>query len=180
MTQDGEAQRSSEHEEMSKLVAAYEFGMLPDEERDGFLLRLAQGKAHLSVELNRRLRQVAPMPEPELQPQRTVGQLRRKAEERRERERRRRAEEAEARRLQELETLAKREAQTWEEVDTLIQQTQAKAYVEAVRLLLKLRELARYQGQEETFQQRLNHMCEQYYRRSALLRRLHEADLYRT
>ena len=153
--------------------------LLPEEERDGFLLRLAQGEAHLSVELNRRLRQVAPMPEPELQPPRTVGQLLREAEERRERERRRRAKEAEARRVQELETLAKREAQTWEEVDTLIQQTQAKAYGEAVRLLLKLRELARYQGQEETFRQRLNHIYEQYYRRSALLRRLHEAGLYR-
>ena len=36
MTQDGEARRSSEHEKMSKLVAAYEFGMLPDEERAAF------------------------------------------------------------------------------------------------------------------------------------------------
>ncbi len=154
--------------------------LLPEGERDGFLLRLAQGEAHLSVELNRRLRQVAPLPEPEMRPQRTVGQLLGEAEERRERERRRRAEEAEARRVRELEALAQREAQTWEEVDTLIQQSQAKAYGEAVQLLLKLRELARYQGQEETFQQRLNHIYEQYRRRSGLRRRLHDAGLDET
>jgi len=153
---------------------------LPAEERDTFLLRLAQGEAHLSVELNRRLRQVSPVPEPEPRPRRTVGQLLREAEERRERERRRRAEEAEARRVRELEALAKREAQTWDEVDALIQQTQAKAYDEAVRLLLKLRELAGYQSQEATFQQRLNRIYEQYHRRSALLRRLQKAGLYQT
>jgi hypothetical protein len=48
---------------------------LSPEERDGFLLRLAQGGLHLSVELNRRLREVAPLPEPEAPPRRTVGQL---------------------------------------------------------------------------------------------------------
>ena len=154
--------------------------LLPEGERNAFLLRLAQGEAHLSVELNRRLRQVAPLPELELRPQRTVGQLLGEAEERREREQIRRAEEAEARRVRELEALAKREAQTWEEVDTLIQRSQAKAYGEAVQLLLKLRELARYQGQEETFQQRLNHIYEQYRRRSSLRRRLQDAGLYET
>ena len=174
------AEASSDQKTASEGWLRGAIALLPEEERDGFLLRLAQGETHLSVELNRRLRQVAPMPEPELQPRRTVGQLLKETEERRERERRRRAEESEARRVQELEVLAKREAQTWEEVDTLIQQTQAKAYDKAVRLLLKLRELARYKEQEETFQQRLNHMCEQYCKRSALLRRLHEADLYRT
>jgi len=174
------AEASSDREKASEGWLRCAIDLLPEEERDGFLLRLARGEAHLSVELNRRLRQVALIPEPELQPRRTVGQLLKEAEERRERERKRRAKEAETRRVQELETLAKREAQTWEEVDTLIQQTQAKAYDKAVRLLLKLRELARYKEQEETFQQRLNHMCEQYCRRSALLRRLHEAGLYRT
>jgi len=172
------AEASRDRETASAGWLSRAMALLPEGERDGFLLRLAQGEAHLSVELNRRLRQVAPLPEPELRPQRTVGQLLGEAEERRERERRQRAEEAETRRVRELEALAQREAQTWEEVDTLIQQSQAKAYGEAVQLLLKLRELARYQGQEETFQQRLNHIYEQYHRRSSLRRRLHDAGLY--
>jgi hypothetical protein len=174
------AESSGDRETASEGWLRRAISQLPEEERDTFLLRLARMEAHLSVELNRRLHQVSPVPEPEPQPRRTVGQLLREVEERQERERSRRAEEAEARRVRELEALAKREVQTWDEVDALIQQTQAKAYDEAVRLLLKLRELARHQGQEATFQQRLNRICEQYRKRSALLRRLHEAGLYQT
>ena len=82
------AEASSDQKTASEGWLRGAIALLPEEERDGFLLRLAQGEAHLSVELNRRLRQVAPMPEPELRPQRTVGQLLREAEKRRERERR--------------------------------------------------------------------------------------------
>ena len=96
------AEASSDREAASAGWLRGAMALLPEGERDGFLLRLAQGEAHLSVELNRRLRQVAPLPEPELRPQRTVGQLLREAEELRERERRQRAEEAETRRVREL------------------------------------------------------------------------------
>jgi hypothetical protein len=151
---------------------------LPGQERDAFLLRLAQGEPHLSVDLNRRLREILPLPEAELPPRRTVGQLLQEAEDRRERERRRRAEEAEAKRIRELEALAKREAETWAEVESLIEQMQAKPYEEAVQLLVRLRDLAEYQGEEAAFQQRLNHVYEKYSRRSGLLRRLSDAGLY--
>jgi hypothetical protein len=63
-------------------------GRLPGEERDDFLLRLARGEPHLSIDLNRRLRQVAPLPEPAGSARRTVGQLRQKAEARWEEEHR--------------------------------------------------------------------------------------------
>ena len=124
------------------------------------------------------LRQVAPQPEPEALPRRTVGQLVRETEEHREREHRRRVAEAEAKRIRELKALAKRESETWTEIFALIEQMQAKPYAEAVRLLGKLRDLAEYQGEEEAFQQRLNGVYEQYSRRSALLRRLREAGLH--
>jgi hypothetical protein len=150
---------------------------LPAEERDAFLLRLAQGEPHLSGELNRRLREISPLPGAELPPRRTVGQLWREAEERREREERRRAEEAEARRIQELDALAKREAQAWAEVDAQIQRMNARAYDEAVRMLIKLRDLAEHRGRETAFQQRLNTIFEQYGRRPALLGRLRDAGL---
>lgn len=151
---------------------------LGGEERDAFLLRLAQGEPHLSVELNRRLRQISPLPEAETHPRRTVGRLREEAEDRRERERRRRAEEAEAKRIRELEALAKREAETWAEVEVLIEKMQPKPYDEAVRLLVRLRELAEYQGAKAGFQQRLNHIYEKYSRRPGLLGRLRDAGLY--
>ena len=153
---------------------------LSREERDAFLLRLAQGEASLSAKLNRRLRQVAPLPELKASPRRTVGQLVQETEERREREHRRRAAEAEVQRIRELKALAKRESETWTEIFALIEQMQAKPYAEAVRLLGKLRDLAEYQGEEAAFQQRLNGIYEQYSRRSALLRRLHEAGLHQS
>jgi len=53
---------------------------LSGEERDAFLVRLAQGEPHLSVELHRRLREVAPLSEPEQPSRRTVAQLLREAE----------------------------------------------------------------------------------------------------
>jgi hypothetical protein len=153
---------------------------LPAEERDAFLLRLAQGEPHLSLALNRRLREIVPLPKMSPQSRRTVGQLLAQAEEHRQREIRRRAEEAEARRIRELEALAKREGEAWAKVEGLIGKTQAKPYDEAVRLLVRLRDLARYQGKEPVFHQRLNGIYERYSRRPALLDRLHKAGLHQS
>jgi len=151
---------------------------LSREECDAFLLRLARRETSLSAKLNRRLRQVAPLPEPEGFPRRTVGQLVQETEERHKREHQRRVAEAEAKRIRELKALAKRESETWTEIFALIEQMQARPYAEAVRLLGKLRDLAEYQEEEAAFQQRLNGIYEQYSRRSALLRRLREAGLH--
>jgi hypothetical protein len=153
---------------------------LPLEEKDAFLLRLAQGEPHLALALNRRLGALRGAPQPDTTQRRTVDELFNAAEALRERKRKEQAAQAEARRIRELEALAKHEAQTWEEVEALIQQSKAKAYKEAAQLLVKLRELAIYQGQEMVFQQRLNRIYEQYSRRSALLRRLRDAGLYQS
>lgn len=151
---------------------------LSREECDAFLLRLAQREASLSAKLHQRLRQIAPLPKPEASPRRTVGQLVWETEECHERELRRQAEEAEAKRIRELEALAKRESETWAEVFALIERMQAKPYDEAVRLLSRLQDLAAYQAEEAAFQQRLNRIYEQYSRRPALLSRLREAGLH--
>jgi hypothetical protein len=152
---------------------------LADEERNAFLLRLARGEAHLSAALNQRLRALAPWSGTEPPPRRTVGKLLRAAKDQRERQHRQQVEEAEAKRIQELQALAEREPQAWAEVDALIQQMNARAYDGAVQLLVRLRDLAEYQGQETAFQQRLDAIHEQYSRRSALLHRLRDAGLAR-
>lgn len=149
------------------------------EEGDAFLLRLAQGEAHLSVELNRRLQELTGSTRHgQVEPQRTVGQLLQRAQQIQVQARRKQAEEAETKRIQELEVLAPRSDQAWQEVETLIQKSQSKAYDEAVQLLAKLRELAMYQGQEAIFQQRLNQIYRQYSSRTSLLRRLRQLGLY--
>jgi len=152
---------------------------LAADERDAFLLRLAQGEPHLSIWLNRRLREIALPPRFPLRPPRTVGQLLHQAEERRKREERRRAEEAEARRIRELEALVRREPEAWAEVELLIEQMQARPYDDAVVILIKLRDLARYRGEEAAFQARIGHFCEKYSRRSSLIRRLSDAGMHR-
>jgi hypothetical protein len=150
---------------------------LAEAERDAFLLRLATGEAHLSAELNRRLRRVSPLLEPEAGSRRTVGELLRLAEDRRAHQRRLRAEKAEAQRIQQLEALAPREAEIWTEVDRLIERMDGRAYDEAVALLIRLRDLAEYQGEGSAFQARLNRIYAEYPRRSGLLRRLREGGL---
>lgn len=150
---------------------------LPSDERDTFLLRLAQGEPHLTAVLNRRLREIAPRPSEASLLRRTVDDLLQAAEAQREQERKRRAAEAEARRISQMEALAQREAEVWAEVETLIERMQAKPYDQAVELLVKLHDLAHYQDQEAGFQQRIDDLYERYPRRSGLLRRLREAGL---
>jgi hypothetical protein len=154
---------------------------LSTEERDGFLLRLAQGESHLSLVLNRRLGTLvgADVSQHETGPRRTVGELFAEAKDLAEHRRAAEAAAAEARRIAELEALAQRGDAVWDEVDALIQQGQAKPYDEAVRLLRRLRDLAEYQGRTVAFQKRLNRIHDEYSRRSALMRRLRNAGLLR-
>jgi hypothetical protein len=154
-------------------------GRLPPEERDAFLLRLAKGEPHLSLALNRCLRALIDVSVPvgDAAPPRTVGELLATVELLRERRRREAAAQAEAGRIARLEALAQREDEAWREVDALIQRSQAKAYDEVVRLLVKLKELAGYQRQEPVFEGHLEQICDLYSRRHALMGRLREAGL---
>jgi len=172
------AKSSAAREVVSDDILRQAIAKLSREECNEFLLRLAQGEPRLSVEINRRLRELIGTSEPQTQQPRTIRQLLEVAEQERERERRRLAEEAEAKRIQELESLAKQEAQMWKDIDALIQKKQTKLYDEAVQLLVKLQELAVYKGEESVFQERLNQIYEQYSRRPGLLQRLRDADLH--
>ncbi len=176
----GEAQPISE-DDLRRAIAK-----LAPEERDAFLLRLAQGEPRLSLAFKRRLGAFMTPPhlcrttgarQAEARARRTVGQLFAEAEELRERERKEQAARAEAKRVAELEALAGRGERAWQEVDTLIQQSTGKAYDQAVKLLVKLKELAQHQGQESAFQSRLERIEEGYARRSALMKRLRKAGL---
>jgi hypothetical protein len=153
---------------------------LSRQECERYLLRLVQGELHLSVALLSRLRELVGRPTAEsgMAPRRTVGCLLAETERRQEEERRRQAEAAERKRLQELDALAKREAEKWQEVEDLIEQRTGNAYDEAVQLLVRLRELAIHKGQEAAFEHRIDQIGEQYNRRSALLRRMRRVGLY--
>jgi hypothetical protein len=146
-------------------------------ERQDFLLRLAKGEHNLSAKLKQKLSQLIPTSPASNQPRRTIQELLEAAAEEGKKAEKRRQQEAEAKRIEELQTLAKREAQVWQQVESLIQKAQSKSYDEAVKLLVKLRDLAEYQNRLPVFQERLNRIYEQYSNRSGLKRRLQEIGL---
>jgi hypothetical protein len=146
-------------------------------ERQDFLLRLAKGEHNLSAKLKQKLSQLIPTSPASNQPRRTIQELLEAAAEEGKKAEKRRQQEAEAKRIEELQTLAKREAQVWQQVESLIQKAQSKSYDEAVKLLVKLRDLAEYQNRLPVFQERLNRIYEQYSNRSGLKRRLQEVGL---
>jgi citrate synthase len=146
-------------------------------ERQDFLLRLAKGEPNLSAKFKQKLSQLIPTSPPSNQPRRTVQELLEAASEEEKKAEKRRQQEAEAKRIEELQTLAKREAQVWQQVESLIQKAQSKSYYEAVKLLVKLRDLAEYQNGLPVFQECLNQIYEQYSNRSGLKRRLQEIGL---
>ena len=146
-------------------------------EREDFLLRLAKGEHNLSAKFQQKLSQLIPNSPASNQPRRRIQELLEAAAEEEKKAEKRRQQEAEAKRIEELQTLAKREAQVWQQVESLIQKAQSKSYDEAVKLLVKLRDLAEYQNRLPVFQERLNRIYEQYSNRSGLKRRLQEIGL---
>ena len=175
------AEASGERSPVSDAWIERALARLPEEESKGFLSRLARGEPYLSTVLLARLRELAGQPSGASSPgvrRRSVGELLSEAERREREEQQRRAEAEERKRLQEPEALAAREAEAWQEVDALIQRGTASAYDEAVRLLLRLGELAIHRNERPAFERRVSQLYGQYSRRSALLRRLGEAGLY--
>jgi hypothetical protein len=84
----------------------------------------------------------------------------------------------EAGRIEELEAFAPQAESAWNQARQLAEQGSASAYDEALELLVKLHDLAIYQGTEEAFARRMQTLRRQYEgRHAALHRRLDEAGL---
>jgi hypothetical protein len=163
---------------VSDTVLQQAIAQLTREECDEFLFRMVKGEAGLGLALKHQLRGVFKTSlSPEGSPRRSVRQLLKAARRLREQAEQRQRQEAEKRRIEELKKLAKREAQAWQEVGTLIQSRQAKAYDEAVEQLLKLRELAEFQNTQSDFKKRLSQLREQYQSRHSFIQRLERVGL---
>ena len=76
-----------------------------------------------------------------------------------------------------MEALALKAEETWTFAEQLITQSNARAYDEAVQLLVKLHDLAVHQGTEAAYEERLGGIREEYQRRRALLERFDRAGL---
>ncbi len=164
--------------EVSDNVLQQALTRLTRAECEAFLFRLVKGEAGLGLALKHKLQGlVKAAPAPDSPRRRNVRQLVQAAQRLKRQEKQRQAEAAEQRRIEELKQLAKREAQTWQAVETLVQGYQAKAYAEAVSQLLKLRELAEFQNTPVDFEKRLKQLRERYQGRHAFIKRLEKAGL---
>ncbi|WP_013321004.1 hypothetical protein [Gloeothece verrucosa] len=150
---------------------------LSSSECQDFLLRLAKGESNLSAKFTQRLSELivtTPVPS---KSRRTIQQLFEAASGEEKATKKRQQQEAEIKRIQELEALAKRETQAWNEVESLLLKPQAKTYEQAVELLVQLRDLAEYQNRYSFFQEKINQIYKKYSRRTGLIERLKKARL---
>jgi hypothetical protein len=108
---------------------------------------------------------------------RTWAELRETAEQLRQAEVRRQQAATEAQRIKDLQDFALRTAQTWRDIQALIEQKQARPYDEAVALLVKLHDLAVFQNRLPEFQTRLASIQAQYANRPAFQERLRKMGL---
>lgn len=163
---------------------------LPESERTRLLVRLMDGaEAHLRAELLRRFRNsrgVASRASADRA--RTAGELlkaaeqcaeerRRREAEQAERERARKEREAAAARARHLDSLAKREAQAWDELRALVATKQPAKYDEAVRLLRDLRDLGLHKGRADEVVARVRRLCVEHARKPSFIERLRKAGL---
>lgn len=89
----------------------------------------------------------------------------------------RRKAEVEAERARYLDQLAKRENATWDQVTAHIQKRQPRAYDQAIRLLIDLRDLAVRQGLETAFKAKIERLRATHIAKTSFLDRLTNAAL---
>jgi hypothetical protein len=148
---------------------------LSESEKDDFLLRLAQGEGNLSLKLKQKLLKLSNISlNNKNKKRRTIKELLEETQKFKQKEKLRKEQEAKKKKIKELTAFAKQENETWLEVYSLIQKGQSQPYDEAKKLLVKLKDLAFYQGQEAEFYQKIKQLKEQYPRRTGLLRRLNQ------
>jgi len=141
-------------------------------ECDELLLKIVNGEPGAVAALRKKLlsfekAQTIPQTSP-----RTFGELLKTAEKLRNAESKRQAEEKRKKHIAEMQELAKRETQTWQEVEkTLESGYTASNYDHATNLLDKLQQLADFQETQANFNARLGELMEKYKARTALMGR---------
>jgi hypothetical protein len=153
--------------------------LLPEAERNTFLVQVARGESHVGIALLRRLRAVGGTKPTSAATadRRTFAEIQAAAEQQEQLRVRREQAAAEHARLAKLEALAQREALAWASVSSLLAKRTASGYDEGIALLAELRDLAEHRGQRAAFDTRLAEVTAPYAGSPALQRRLKEQRL---
>lgn len=172
---------SPEREDVPELTIEELIGKLSPRERDAFLIKVVKGEPNVDAQIIRRLREISlhNMQASELPAshRRTAAELLAGARERAERRAEKQRQEAERARVQRLNELSRKEPQLWDHIFALIEKKQAKAYDEAIKRLIEMRELAEYRNESERFRVQMARLREKYSNRPGLLSRLRGARL---
>lgn len=153
--------------------------VIPEHEKIDLLLRVVEGDPHVAAEIRRRFRQKRPS----ASACRTVGALRKRAQEiaqaraseaaeREEAELRRQAEKAEKARRARLNALRHRGEGVWREVEDEIERRNAFGYERAANLLSDLQALAVEAGGQSEFARRLASIRARHERKGKFIERL--------
>ncbi len=145
---------------------------LTRQESDEFLLKIVNAEPGAVAALRKKLLSFEkPTPKGSANP-RAFGELLETAETLHQAESRRQAEEKRKKHIAEMQELAKHGAQTWQEVENLLQGGYtARTYDDATALLSKLQQLSEFQGTQANFTTRVRELGERYKKRVALVER---------
>ena len=171
------AETSPEMEETPEIDFRPLLAQLSRKECDGYLCRVAHGDSTAGMELKKRLHALLPRQPAKPATRRSIRELLTRAEAIKTERKRRQKEESRKKHEAEMNALAKRETETWQEVESLVELKQSKHYDAAVQLLAKLKELSERRGSQADYQKRVGNLCVQYKSRSALQHRVREAKL---
>jgi len=146
---------------------------LPREECDIFLTRLAEGDPSVGLALRKRLKTTLPRQHQLPAEPRTIHELLWRAKQLEKAENKRQAEATRKKHIAKMKDLAEREAQVWQQVDSMLADGRkiASVYDGATAILESLYELAEYQDSRESFHFHLNLLVEKYSSRPSLIAR---------
>jgi hypothetical protein len=146
---------------------------LTRQECDEFLLKIVNTEAGAVAALRKKLHSFEKSVLDVAIHPRTFGEILETAKKLRQVESRRQAEAKRKKHIAEMQELAKREAQTWQEIEKLVQMgSTARNYDDAIALLSKLQQLSEFQGTQTNFTTRVRKLGERYKKRTALIERL--------
>ena len=159
---------------------------IPESEKTALLLRVVEGDPHVAAELRNKIRVAWETAEGRTKAKRrTVAEIRKRAlaireerearaAKRRKAERLRKARKAERARRARLDSVRRRGARVWDDVERDIERKNASSYDRAASLLADLQALAEEAGTVDAFARRVQSLRERHKRKLAFIRRLRE------
>lgn len=167
------AEASPELKEAESVDYRKQIERLSRAECNDFLARLAEGDPSAGPALHKRLAGLFLTERPHPSERRTLQQLLERAKELEIAERKRKAEEARQKHIAEMQSLAEREGEVWQQVESLLENGRriASVYDEATALLEKLQQLSEFQNTQPVFRARLRQLAQKFASRPALIGR---------